>query len=192
MNNPFKFVGKYNIESILETFNNVTEEDWLEDTERSEKFLVHKDTHMLKILWDIDFFNTKHERNYNLFNFDKIFDDLRIIYEKCYGVGDFEGVLFTRLKPQSGIPSHTDSGPFSMIHRTHIPIITNEKNLFKVGNEVKYLKQGEIWEFDNTLTHVVINMSDEPRIHLIIDYKTGADPFWARRRRQGHRMEKNK
>ena len=42
----------------------------------------------------------------------------------------------------------------------------------KVGNEVKYLKQGEIWEFDNTLTHVVINMSDEPRIHLIIDYKT--------------------
>ena len=77
MNNPFKFVGKYNIESILETFNNVTEEDWLEDTERSEKFLVHKDTHMLKILWDINSSGTKHERNYNLFN-------VKLFYKSIY------------------------------------------------------------------------------------------------------------
>ena len=178
MNNPFKFVGKYNIESILETFNNVTEEDWLEDTERSEKFLVHKDTHMLKILWDINLSGTvpyisgtKHKRNYNLFNFDKILNDLRIIYEKCYGVGDFARVLFTRLKPQSDISPHIDEGySLEHVHRTHIPIITNEKNLFKVEDEVKYLKQGEIWEFDNTKIHSVKNMSNEPRVHLIIDY----------------------
>ena len=170
-NSFFKFVGKYNIDSILETFNNVTEEDWLEDTERSEKFRTHKDTHVLKILWDINLAGTKHERNYNLFNFDKILGDLRIIYEECYGVGDFIRVLFTRLKLQSCIPPHTDTvSALEEVHRTHIPIITNEKNFFKVGNEVKYLKQGEIWEFDNTQLHSVKNMSDEPRVHLIIDY----------------------
>ena len=171
MNNLFKFVGKYNINSILKTFNNITEEDWLEDTERSEKFLVHKDTHVLKILWDINLSGTKHKRNYNLFNFDKILNDLRIIYEKCYGVGDFARVLFTRLKPQSDIPPHTDGGySLEHSHRTHMPIITNEKNLFKVGDEVKYLKLGEFWEFDNTKIHSVKNMSNEPRVHLIIDY----------------------
>jgi len=171
MSNPFKFVGNYNISSILETLNNVTEEDWLEDTERAEKFHVHKNTHMLKILWDINLSGTKHKRNYSIFNFDKILDDLRIIYEKCYGAGDFVRVLFTRLKPQSDIPPHTDMGySLEQAHRTHMPIITSEKNLFSVGNEVKYLKQGEIWEFDNTQIHSVKNMSDEPRVHLIIDY----------------------
>ena len=54
--------------------------------------------------------------------------------------------------------------------RTHIPIITNEKNVFKVGPEIKHLKVGEIWEIDNTMQHAVRNNSDEPRVHLIIDY----------------------
>jgi len=170
-NSFFNLVGEYNIDSILEALNSVSEEDWLEDTERAEKFHVHKNTHMLKILWDINLSGTKHKRNYGIFNFDKILGELRIIYEECYGVGDFARVLFTRLKPQSDIPPHTDGGySLEQAHRTHIPILTNEKNFFKVGDEVKYLKPGEIWEFDNAQLHSVKNMSDEPRVHLIIDY----------------------
>jgi aspartyl/asparaginyl beta-hydroxylase (cupin superfamily) len=54
--------------------------------------------------------------------------------------------------------------------RTHIPIITNSEVTFIVGGETKYLKEGEIWEIDNSKEHSVNNNSNVDRIHLIMDY----------------------
>ena len=53
--------------------------------------------------------------------------------------------------------------------RTHIPIITNSEVTFTVGGETKFLKEGEIWEINNTKEHSVDNNSDIDRIHLLID-----------------------
>ena len=172
---PFRRLGDMNISEILEVFkNDITENDWLEDINRSETFEVHKDTHMLKVLWDIDFtteVGEKHQKNYNLFNFDKIIKELKDTYEFHYGEGNIIRALFARLKPHGEIPPHIDGGTsLEKCRRTHIPIITNEKNVFKVGPEIKHLKVGEIWEIDNTMQHAVRNNSDEPRVHLIIDY----------------------
>ena len=33
------------------------------------------------------------------------------------------------------------------------------------------MKEGDIWEINNSVTHSVQNKSDKDRIHLIIDYK---------------------
>lgn len=33
------------------------------------------------------------------------------------------------------------------------------------------MKEGEIWEINNSVTHSVDNISDEDRVHFIIDYK---------------------
>ena len=120
---------------ILEVFeNDITENDWLEDINRSETFEVHKDTHMLKVLWDIDFtteVGEKHQKNYNLFNFDKIIKELKDTYEFHYGEGNIIRALFARLKPHGEIPPHIDGGTsLEKCRRTHIPIITNEKNVF--------------------------------------------------------------
>ena len=56
------------------------------------------------------------------------------------------------------------------VHRTHIPITTNKSIKFMVGNEVKNLKEGEVWEINNADTHAVNNESDKDRVHLIVDY----------------------
>ena len=53
----------------------------------------------------------------------------------------------------------------------HIPIITNKKVYFSVGEEKKNLKSGEMWEINNSKkSHAVKNNSKEDRIHLIIDW----------------------
>mgnify|MGYP003109358838 CR=1 FL=1 len=172
---PFKHLDTIDVSEIITVLkNDITENDWLEDTSRSDTFEVHKDTHMLKVLWDIDFkekVGQKHERNYNLFNFDKIIKTLTRIYNYHYEKGEIVRILFARLNPYSEIPPHIDGGiALEKCHRTHIPIITNEKNVFKVGIEVRHLKVGEIWEIDNTMQHAVRNNSEESRVHLIIDY----------------------
>jgi len=179
MNTPFKYVGNIDVSEILEVFkNDITEDNWLEDTSRSEIFEVHKDTHMLKVLWDIDFtkkMGEKHDQNYNLFNFDKISKTLTDVYELHYKKGQIIRALFTRLNPHGEIPPHVDGGDsLGKCHRTHIPIITNEKNVFQISTEIKNLKAGEIWEICNTMVHTTKNMSDESRIHLIVDYMEDA------------------
>ena len=53
----------------------------------------------------------------------------------------------------------------------HIPIITNEKVFFQVGDEIKIFKEGEIWKINNTgKSHSVVNNSNEDRVHLIVDW----------------------
>ena len=75
-----------------------------------------------------------------------------------------------------------------IIRRIHVPIQTNDKTFFRVGGEVSDLKEidgkatwiqiggevknmkvGECWEFNNNLQHEVWNDGNTDRLHLIID-----------------------
>ena len=130
----------------------------------------------LEILWDKDSLKTglvgkKNIVNYKQLDFDYIKNTLQPIYEKHYGPGYFIRTLLPRLQPGGSIPIHKDNGESLMkCKRTHIPLITNKDVLFKVGETVKNLKVGEIWEINNGREHSVINNSNEYRIHLIVDY----------------------
>jgi aspartyl/asparaginyl beta-hydroxylase (cupin superfamily) len=76
-----------------------------------------------------------------------------------------------KMPPGSAIPEHVDSGPALInCHRVHIPITTNDKVVFMVGGEKKYMQAGEFWEINNALEHSVENHGDKDRIHLIIDW----------------------
>ena len=57
-----------------------------------------------------------------------------------------------------------------LVHRTHIPIITNEFVTFYVGNESKKMLEGEVWEINNAQYHSVTNEGLDCRLHLIVDY----------------------
>lgn len=54
--------------------------------------------------------------------------------------------------------------------RNHFPIITNNGVEFEVGEDVRHLAAGEIWEINNRDYHAVRNTSDNARVHMIIDY----------------------
>jgi hypothetical protein len=184
---PFKVrkIGEYNISSLLENLSNMDSSWWEEDNYRLKKYVVHQHTNSLAIMWDPDCIRNnkkgkKHERNYDSLGFDEVLDELRPIYEKEFGKGDFHRVLIARLKPNSKIAPHCDGGiPLMMGRRTHIPIATNKDVVFNLGNDLEsfHLEAGSIYELNNAKKHAVKNPTDDYRIHLIIDWLQD-EGFW--------------
>jgi aspartyl/asparaginyl beta-hydroxylase (cupin superfamily) len=169
----YKLVGKIDVSNWKEKISSLTESDWNEYDYRQKKFEQHKDTRTIPIIFDEDFsikeLYTK-TKWYDLFS-----ENLRSIqkkYQNFYGYGDFIRVILVKQLPNTFIPPHVDSGmTLDYAIRTHIPIITNTDVIFTVGDEIKNMKDGEIWEINNReKIHSVENNSSYDRIHLIIDY----------------------
>lgn len=93
-------------------------------------------------------------------------------------------VLIARMAPGMKIPPHTDIidpaseafpdkiPPATYYERYHIVLKSKPGVVFRAGDETVYMGTGEVWWFDNTVEHEVINNSDDDRIHLIIDIKS--------------------
>ena len=175
---PFdlKLLGSIDIESTLEKVNSITEEQWTKHSRRNETFRAHNQTNSFEIIWDANSLKTglvgkRNREHYRQLDFNDIKNKLQPIYSKHYGPGWYIRVLLARLDPGGSIPIHRDGGKSLMeVKRTHIPLVTNENILFKVGDTTKNLKAGEVWEINNAKQHAVNNNSSEYRIHLIVDY----------------------
>lgn len=55
-------------------------------------------------------------------------------------------------------------------HRLHLPLATHDQCFFSEDNVVYRMREGEVWFFDASRIHSVASMSDQPRIHLIVDF----------------------
>lgn len=103
--------------------------------------------------------------------FFEISNDITKILNLNYGNGTIFNVQFSLLPPNKKIKIHYDSGlHFSLSHRIHLPVITNEKVLFFIGDQKFNFKTNQLVEINNKKGHYVENNSTESRIHLIIDY----------------------
>ena len=177
MNNfNYNYVGMYDVSIIRNLLNEINEDVWLEHTLRQTQFEAHKETQTIELMWDINSLPSnekgKIHNNFYKFNIGPMLDGLKFIFKNKYGEGEFIRVLLVKLKNNSYIYPHKDFGTsLNTCKRTHIPVITNPLVKFIVGGEEKYMKEGEIWEINNGVTHSVENKSDEDRIHFIIDYK---------------------
>lgn len=82
-------------------------------------------------------------------------------------------VLVTRLAPGRKIAPHIDGGlPATYYDRFHVVLDAAPGCLFRSGDETVQMASGQVWWFDNTKEHEVINNSVDDRIHLIIDIRT--------------------
>lgn len=82
-------------------------------------------------------------------------------------------VLVTRLAPGAKITAHTDGGaPATYYERFHVVLNSAPGCLFRAGDETVQMQTGDVWWFDNTQEHEVINNSVDDRIHLIVDVRT--------------------
>lgn len=80
-----------------------------------------------------------------------------------------------RIKGKSQVPKHTDLAYYWQKRmRIHVPVITNESVKFECNTESIHMAAGEVWIFDTTQLHRVINTMDNERIHLVID-SVGSD-----------------
>jgi hypothetical protein len=83
-------------------------------------------------------------------------------------------VRISRLLPRAVIRPHRDicreaaNIAFGQV-RLHLPIVTNDRVVFRVGGEELRLLPGRLYYIDFTKLHSVRNDGTEPRIHLILD-----------------------
>lgn len=80
-------------------------------------------------------------------------------------------VLINRLMSGAKVLPHSD-GQDLYYSRYHVVLQTNDGVEFRCGQEYASMKQGEVWWFDNSAEHEVINRGETPRIHLIADIRT--------------------
>jgi len=82
-------------------------------------------------------------------------------------------ILITKLKPHSEIDEHHDEGPYSdHFQRVHLSLVSSAQDYLACGNESVSMKPGELWWFNHKVTHMAENWGAEPRIHMILDYRT--------------------
>lgn len=79
-------------------------------------------------------------------------------------------VIITRMPSGAKIIPHVDEGKYAELYNRYHIILQNEQgSIFRCGNEVICMKTGDVYWFNTSLEHEVINNSDNERITLIVD-----------------------
>lgn len=76
-------------------------------------------------------------------------------------------VFFSRLDPGVHIPPH--NGATNARLTVHLPLIVPDGCAFRVGDETREWKEGELLIFDDTILHEAWNGSQQQRVVLIFD-----------------------
>jgi hypothetical protein len=122
----------------------LTYENFLEDIKKIKKIDIDQELNLLT-----DAIVTKLEQKFN---------------------GIAGNVIYAKLSAGKTITAHIDPGYYlSVVHRLHIPIITNEKVIFKTRGSAVNMIQGFLYEINNCILHSVENNGTEDRVHLIVD-----------------------
>lgn len=80
--------------------------------------------------------------------------------------------MINRLKPGGRIYPHADTEwHASYWDRYHLVLQSHAGNTFRCEDETIWMREGEIWWFQNALEHEVINNSDTDRIHIVMDLR---------------------
>jgi|LakMenE01Jun11ns_1017448.scaffolds.fasta_scaffold9835295_3 hypothetical protein len=172
--NSILYHKNYDITFLKAMVLQLPEELWFSDTERQKAYIVHRQTQSI-INTDVSIFYKSNDpfepKESNILPHylkeytNEIIKDLERTFDGKVGKSSY-----VRLNAGCFIPEHSDNFEYlRMVHRFHIPIVTNPDVLFKVGEESVNMKEGECYEIDVSLLHSVWNNGDTPRVHLIVD-----------------------
>lgn len=98
-----------------------------------------------------------------------------------YARGVYPRVMLARMAPGGVIQPHVDANPAAKWpHKIHVPLFTNERVGFRIGDDVHNFPVGEAVEVNNLGPHAVHNGGETDRIHLIFEYYDAdqSEPDW--------------
>ena len=104
---------------------------------------------------------------------------LPYLFEVLDGAFALDHLAFARLAVMSDsvLVPHRDYLEFdersaaSPAHRLHLPLQTNPHSLFSETDTVFRMAVGEIWSLDVTNLHSAAVLSEDKRVHLILDFR---------------------
>lgn len=86
-------------------------------------------------------------------------------------------VSVVKLKPGGLIDEHRDEGPYSEYYdRFHIALVSPSESRLVIDGQRLNMRPGEAWWINHTKLHYAENLSQDPRIHLIVDIKVRSRP----------------
>jgi hypothetical protein len=174
LDGDFKKIGTYDVTDIQELLKSFTDEQWLRESWRREKFAVHRSTQSIYLIMDEDGRHTDPTEYPALAEYQGVLqpllDYVRSQFEQTIESSYFVRMLFVKLLAGGAIPPHFDTGrSMRKSHRIHLPLVTNDGVKFVVGETTKNLLPGELWEINNRNKHTVKNNGSEDRVHMIMD-----------------------
>lgn len=178
-----KCCGVYDVSNCYkEVINNLTLFDkntWRQDAEGSP----HKDTktvflrgpHLLigeKLTPDIVFNRIEAITEEDMYY---LHECKRLLHDVIYATKAFEigRAMVVMLKPGGFIPPHKDEGEYASYYdRYHCVIHGRSIMTFPEGVQEVIMKEGELWWVNTSeRVHSVINLTNELRVHLIVDVR---------------------
>jgi hypothetical protein len=82
-------------------------------------------------------------------------------------------VMINKLRPGGRIFPHADTPAHAQYwDRHHIVLQSAPGSMFRAGDEQVEMRPGDVWWFDNSAEHEVVNNSTVDRIHMIVDIRT--------------------
>jgi hypothetical protein len=172
-NQPFLFVGNMpSFDDLLGDVLSMTPRDWFKYKERKNTggaASYNSDT--IPLVYDTKQSLNSNIRHENYERFSTYVNEVILATVEHIGEVKVRQAMLTKLKAHTTIPRHRDRGLLTVkTHRIHVPIITNTKCVFTVGDESKNMAAGQIWIIDNVgRYHSVENNGDCDRVHLIVD-----------------------
>jgi quercetin dioxygenase-like cupin family protein len=173
----FRHIGSIDVEPLARAVEGLGEDAWFEYVRRQERFAPHRYTHTIPLLFDEDMRHSDPTAWPRFAEMETamrpVMDAIREANPAVNGVDDgyFVRIILTRLNPGAPINPHRDHrDSIVRSHRNHVAISTNKLVEFWIDGETRHLAPGEIWEINNRRKHAVRNLSDQARVHLILDY----------------------
>ena len=80
--------------------------------------------------------------------------------------------FINKVKPGGVIYPHVDTKAHTDFYsRHHICLESNDRSMLRAGDERVNMRPGEVWWFDNSQEHEVVNEGATDRMHLIVDLR---------------------
>lgn len=170
-----RYLKQVNCDRLLHALINTHENEWAQDKFRQTAFSnVHSETQSILIIFIEGVWpNVCIRRKSGWGRFGEIVSEIitEILSKNYPPNGRILRAVLAKLPAGAKIGRHRDADEsFSVSHRIHVPIITNDYVDFIVGNTRLEPKPGLAFELNNDLPHMVVNRGATDRIHLIFDY----------------------
>lgn len=171
---PLLRIGSVDVGPLRARLAQVSADEWAENALRQQTFTVHRATESLVLKWCANnAADTPVETRRHWVEFEALLQPVLELLQTHYRYAQpvVRKAMFAKLKAGGEIPEHTDAAvALRMVHRVHVPIITNDHVHFYIDQVDHKFGEGEVIELDNTRYHAVKNASAVDRIHLIVDY----------------------
>jgi hypothetical protein len=168
-----RVIDTVDISQIKKLVNELTDQQWNENTSRQNSFKNHSHTRTYFLVnYDLGWIKNSPYEATILNPESPLWNSVKPLVEflESYHDGKVGRVILPKLISGGIIDGHKDGGDYlESVRRHHIPIVTNERVSFSVGEEIVSMREGEVWEINNNFVHEVENPSEQDRIHLLID-----------------------